>query len=332
MAILDPYKNLALAIVATAPSPATSGTTLTLTAGQGAYLPTPPFNATAFDVKVYPTPANAEIVRVTAKAGDVLTIVRAQEGTTARAIVAGDAIAATFTTKFVTDLADAQNLTAGTLPDARLSANVPLKNASNVFTATPQEIGTATPELRWRDTSAPAGSRLFRWVNYAQLFEAHALDDTAATVLATPLSLRRSGDVVIGQNLYEKGRTTPIGHWTDVPFSAANFTASAGTWTIGTVITNRYTLIGKTLVYVLAVQICTISATPGTLTMALPPGLTTPTLVTSAMAYTNGASGSGLVYCDGGGSVLHFARDLGFTPWVADSASIIYASITVPVV
>ena len=36
-------------------------------------------------------------------------------------------------------------------------------------------------------------------------------------------------------DIYEKGRTTALGHWIDVPFNAANFSVltGSGTWTVG---------------------------------------------------------------------------------------------------
>ena len=100
----DAHKNLAVSLVATPPSPATSGTTIVVTAGDGARFPAAPFNATVWPSTQVPTPLTAEIVRVTARTADTLTILRAQEGTTARAIVAGDVIAHTVTVKTITDL------------------------------------------------------------------------------------------------------------------------------------------------------------------------------------------------------------------------------------
>jgi len=100
----DAHKNLAIAAVATAPSPAPSGVSLTVGAGEGARFPVPPFNATVWPATALPTPVNAEVVRVTALAGDTFTLTRAQEGTTARAILPGDLIAATITAKTITDV------------------------------------------------------------------------------------------------------------------------------------------------------------------------------------------------------------------------------------
>ena len=104
---IDAASNFGYGVVLVAPSPALSGTSLTLNAGQGALLPAVPFNATVWPTATNPRAANAEIVTVTNVAGDVLTIVRAQEGTAARAIAVGDQIAATITKKFRDDVVSA---------------------------------------------------------------------------------------------------------------------------------------------------------------------------------------------------------------------------------
>jgi len=67
-------------------------------------MPAAPFNATVWPASVTPSSTNAEIVRVTAVVGDTLTIVRAQEGTSARTIVVGDQFANTVTAKVFTDI------------------------------------------------------------------------------------------------------------------------------------------------------------------------------------------------------------------------------------
>lgn len=100
----DAHKNFAITTVVTAPSPATSGTTLVVTSGEGARFPTTPFNATVWPAGQIPTPGTAEVVRVTSRTSDTLTITRAQESSTARSIITGDYIAATISTKTITDL------------------------------------------------------------------------------------------------------------------------------------------------------------------------------------------------------------------------------------
>ncbi len=100
----DAHRNFAYSTVATAPDPADSGTSLTVETGHGSRFPAAPFNATVWPAGDQPLVDNAEIVRVTAVAGDVLTITRAQEGTLARSVVVGDQIAATITVKTLTDV------------------------------------------------------------------------------------------------------------------------------------------------------------------------------------------------------------------------------------
>lgn len=90
------YKNFAYSRIATAPSPATSGTSLVITTGEGVLFPaTFPFNCVIYPVGEMPLLTNSEIVKVTGITGDTFTIVRQQEETSARTVVIGDRIAAT---------------------------------------------------------------------------------------------------------------------------------------------------------------------------------------------------------------------------------------------
>lgn len=113
----DQHKNFAYSTVATAPSPATSGTSLIVASGDGNKFPTPPFNATIWPTATQPTltgdtATTAEIVRVTGISTDTLTIERADAATTGepnntatnRTIVTGDQIAASVTAKTLTDI------------------------------------------------------------------------------------------------------------------------------------------------------------------------------------------------------------------------------------
>lgn len=275
MAILDAYKNLALAQVLIAPSPPTTGTSLTLVAGQAAWLPTPPFNATVFAGATFPTPANAEIIRVTAIAGNVATLVRAQEGSTARAIGANDYVAGTFTTKFVTDVTDSTNQATGILPDARLSANVPRLTAANVFTAD-QFIQKSGASVRLVDTNGAANQRL--WVMGCDLapdFYLQSRDD-AGNITANAAIFRRTGDVEVGKDVYEKGRLTPLGHWIAVPYHPAAFHSDAGTWSVpsGAVVQNVYTLLGKLMIWGIQINAATLAGAGLYLLIDLPLGLT----------------------------------------------------------
>jgi hypothetical protein len=90
-----------------APDPPDRGTSLTVPTGQGSRFPASPFNASVWPYGDLALADNAEIVRITAVAGDVLTIARVQEGSSARSIMVGDQIAATITEKTFTDIEDA---------------------------------------------------------------------------------------------------------------------------------------------------------------------------------------------------------------------------------
>lgn len=106
--VLDPIKNFAISTVATAPSPATTGTSLVVDSGHGARFPLPltdgAFNVIVFPAGEQPDSSNAEIVRVTARSTDTFTIVREQEDTDARTIVVGDIVMLGLTAKGKEDI------------------------------------------------------------------------------------------------------------------------------------------------------------------------------------------------------------------------------------
>jgi hypothetical protein len=204
----DAHKNLAISAVVTAPTPATSGTSLVVTAGHGARFPAAPFNATVWPANAPPDPLNAEVIRVTARATDTLTIARAQEGSTARLIGVGDLIAQTITAKTLTDL----------------ETRAALKDEANVFTLK-QTIERVTPQLVFTDLNQVPDSRTFDLVGYNLGLSVRALNDAQNAVIGEPIKLRRDGDVLVGKDLYEKGRVTAIGHWLTGDVSAITHTA-----------------------------------------------------------------------------------------------------------
>jgi hypothetical protein len=86
------FKDFAWSLVATPPSPASSGTSLVVTAGQGSNFPSVPFIATICPAGSLPTNANAEKVLVTVVSTDTFTITRAYDTSSARTVIAGDQI------------------------------------------------------------------------------------------------------------------------------------------------------------------------------------------------------------------------------------------------
>ena len=85
----DSIKNFSYSTVLTAPSPATSGTSLTVQSGDGAKFAVGNAVVWPGPVGTLPTVANAEIVRVTAVSTDTFTIIRNQDSSTAMSIAVG---------------------------------------------------------------------------------------------------------------------------------------------------------------------------------------------------------------------------------------------------
>lgn len=102
----DARKNFAYSTIATAPSPAASGTTFNVQSGDETLFPTPPFNGVAWPSGLSPLYTNAEIVRVTAidPTTHVFTITRAQEDTSAKNIATGWQFMAGLTNKTLADI------------------------------------------------------------------------------------------------------------------------------------------------------------------------------------------------------------------------------------
>jgi len=255
----DQHKNFAISTVLIAPSPPTTGTTLTVQSGNGALFPTPPFNATVCPLGAIATATNSEIVRVTSVGTDTLTIVRAQEGSTARTILVGDLIAATVTAKAFTDIE--------TTPYART-------DLTNVFAGVQEISGpTAAVIQRWRDTSQPSGSRLWNLLHVGGDLYTQPANDDGSAVLSHALRCRRSGSIEAFADIFEKQRATALGHWIDVPYSAANFTTNVGTWTVeaADLATHAYCLIGKTLLVSVYINGSSVAGSPTELRVAWPP-------------------------------------------------------------
>jgi hypothetical protein len=99
---------------------------------------------------------------------------------------------------------NASNIATGTLADARLSSNVPLKNAANTFTANQTlSVGaisiftinsSGSPELRFENTGAAANNK--NWVFFTNTTELHIRpysDDYLSSTSA--ISIARSGAI-----------------------------------------------------------------------------------------------------------------------------------------
>jgi Collagen triple helix repeat (20 copies) len=237
-------------------------------------------------------------------------------------------------------------LTSGTLPDARLSANVALENAANTFTQTntftqptyfndqiPQVIGSY-PGFVTSSNLDPANARVFRIENWDQRFRIAAVNDAQnAYTGPVALTLDRSGSAYIGANISEKGRATPMGHWINVPYNPANFAGGGGmVWTVeaGDVNYNRYTVIGKTLIWSFYLQATSLSGPPySQLLMAVPGGFTVSGGSGTTGQLYDGAFGRGLILTSG--TSITVQKDPGANFTLNTNGTYVIATVTMEI-
>jgi len=87
---------------------------------------------------------------------------------------------------------DASNLTAGTLPDARLSTNVPLKNAANVLSGNTLELNGNNPQYRFRQNDAAVDGKDWYFVADGPGFYLVATSDGFTVPVLIPLVVTRN--------------------------------------------------------------------------------------------------------------------------------------------
>jgi hypothetical protein len=156
------FKNNATALLAASIS--TSGTTLVLAAGTGIKFPVLT-GSDFFYGTLYDSSGNYEIVKVTARASDSLTIVRAQEGTTALAFSSGNAFAQRLTAAGLNDFA--QKSADNTFSGNNTFSGTNTYTTSNTFSGTfaaanPTFTGTVTiPTPTTGDSTTKAASTAF---------------------------------------------------------------------------------------------------------------------------------------------------------------------------
>ena len=136
------FKNFAYSLVATAPSPATTGTSLVVTSGHGTRFPSGSFYATVWPVGAIPIVTNAEIVQVTGISTDTFTIVRQQESTSARTIVVGDQICAAITAATTNRFRDFNITNPGGYPYAALVTDDLIRATGTVTVNLPAATGS----------------------------------------------------------------------------------------------------------------------------------------------------------------------------------------------
>jgi hypothetical protein len=158
---------------------ASSDTSITLTSGQGARFPSlsgsDHFYATLID-----TSNNLEIVKVTARATDVLTVTRGQESTTARAFVAGDRIELRIT---AAGLVDATTIANDAITNAMIATD-----AVNADSIAANSVGASELNVSGNGTSGQAllsdGDGTFSWGDGAKIIATHTATYSTRTGLS----------------------------------------------------------------------------------------------------------------------------------------------------
>lgn len=94
----------------------TTSTTVNLQSGYGNIMPAVPFYITVTPFGQLSTMGNSEIMQVTARSGDTLTVVRGQRGTTAKSFINGDVISNGIYTEDIDEKATKLSIPNGTVP------------------------------------------------------------------------------------------------------------------------------------------------------------------------------------------------------------------------
>lgn len=173
-------------------------------------------------------------------------------------------------------------ITEGTVADARLSSNVPLKNAANIFSASQRTSGD------WENSATSTGlvntTNGNKFISSGSFWDLLSGNNTDVYIRFRTLNgtvrgylywdstankfglLDSSGNwqfAVDTSGIYELGRTLGLGKWTSF---TPTLTADAGTWTFGTN-ESQYCLIGDVCFVHLRLENTSLSSTPAILTV-----------------------------------------------------------------
>jgi len=213
---MDAITNFGYSTVATAPSPATTGTSLVLASGEGSRFPQPStdgeFNIVVWVTGEAPLSSNAEICRVTARTTDTLTITREQESTTARTIVIGDQVQLAPTKKVFDDIQTQ-------LDNAGATANVRNETPSGTVNSSNTSFTIA---------STPVTGSLMLYVNGVRQKTTgdYSISGTTITFVTAP----QTGDILladyeISTGTYATGSTSFVTN--ETPSGTVNGTTTA---------------------------------------------------------------------------------------------------------
>lgn len=182
-------KNNAQSLVATAPSPATTGTSLVVTTGEGTLFPASNFWATIWNAATYSEPKldpNFEVVLVSSRSTDTFTVTRGQlNGSAGRTIVAGDAVKLLLEDQHLIDIHTAVNaLEAVPVPKSLCDATVGDSGAD--YTTIPLAITAGARTIGVKGTLTIAVSTTISTANVTIV----AVPNTGGTIVMNNTSNR----------------------------------------------------------------------------------------------------------------------------------------------
>jgi hypothetical protein len=166
-----------------------------------------------------------------------------------------------------------------------------------------RNAGGAADQKNW-DTDFGAGATLaIRALNDAISSANFAIRWTRSGITITKTEL--AGDAEVAGTIKERGRTTPMGEWIDF---TPTLSASAGTWTVGTIVTKRYMLIGKTMFIAFEIDNSNVSNAAVELQLTIPGGFNAAQQSSGAYVYKDagGAFNTGAWYTIASNGLLRF--------------------------
>ena len=222
----------------------------------------------------------------------------------------------------------------GILSSASLPDNVAYKDIDNQFT-----LGQTLPQgttIRGQNSvlyivglANPADSRTWRTITYGDgPLHFEAMND-AITVVQGRISFARNGDFRAGNTISERGRSLPMGDWQ--AFTPAYIAGGAVVPSGGT-LAGSYTLIGKTMIYLLTISGFGISgANNGEFFVSMPLPAAAGLFGNVALPANYSPNGvswlTTLAYTSASSTVLKFYNNA----WSVGTTSYIWATFIVPI-
>lgn len=231
------------------------------------------------------------------------------------------------------DLAVFSGTTGKVLQDTGIpAAQVARLDQKNTFTSAYPQITlqhSVAPQIGFSETGQPSGARAWSMYANAQQLAVDTRSDDLSTPLTQILTMTRAGDLKVGRDLYEKGRTVPMGHAIPVSYNAAYFATQAGTWTVSQVLTYHYTLVGKTITLWLGLGSHSLSVASQWLAVLLPFGNAQYRAIGSGTFNTAAAYLPMMVVInESQGSVFMYRSDFPASSFPAGASGALYMTIT----